>query len=195
MKFQIFAAGIAGILIGFILGFFTARGMVEETASPESGEEAGLPANHPGIDVMERVQGLLTRAEAEPENSSIRVELGNTFYDMGRYDVAVKWYREALALDPDQPLVSTDLGTSLLFLGRTDEAIDQYRSSLQSRPGHPQTLQNLGVALFAQEKYREAIDNWRKLLETNPDYADAAKVREQITAAEEKLNGREDDPN
>ncbi len=192
MNRQIVTIGIAGIIIGIILGFFSAR-IIYEPRSDEIQEMAeSLPGDHPGAEVMEKVHKLTLQAEEEPENIEVRVELGNTFYDMGRYDVSVRWYREVLDLDPNRALVSTDLGTSLLFLGRTEEAIAQYRHSLEIDPGHPQTMQNLGVAYYSLEKYQEAIDIWERLLVENPDYDDAGKIKEQIAAAEEKINSREE---
>ncbi len=191
MNRQIVSIGIAGIIIGFILGFFSARIIYEPRLEVGHGMAESLPGDHPGAEVMDKVHKLTLQAEEEPENVEVRVELGNTFYDMGRYDVSARWYREVLDLDPDQALVSTDLGTSLLFLGQTEEAIIQYRHSLAVNPGHPQTMQNLGVAFYTLERYQEAIDIWERLLVESPNYDDAGKIREQIAAAEEKINSRE----
>ena len=43
------------------------------------------PGTIQGLEVMEKVHRLTLQAEEEPENIEVRVELGNTFYDMGRY--------------------------------------------------------------------------------------------------------------
>jgi len=195
MNRQIVSVGIAGIIIGVIIGFFAARAVDGRGPSMAVEESESLPDNHPGEDVMEQVLAFTRQAESEPENAEIRVQLGNTFYDMGRYDVSARWYREALELDPSQPLVSTDLGTSLLFMGRTDEAISQYRYTLSLEPGHPQTLQNLGVAFFSLEQYREAIELWQRLLEENPDYSEASAIEDQIASAEKMLDARESEEN
>ena len=47
--------------------------------------------------------------------------LANTYFDAERYDDAIKWYQEALKLDPKNPDASTDLGVSYYYSGRTDE--------------------------------------------------------------------------
>ncbi len=193
MNRQIISIGTAGIIIGFILGFFSARFLGPVPSDEIAGAEESLPGNHPGLEVMEEVHNLTLQAEENPGNIEVRVALGNTFYGMGRYDVSARWYREALDLDPDQYNVSTDLGTSLLYMGRTEEAITQYRHSLSVQPGHAQSMQNLGVAFFSQEEYQEALDIWKQLLVEDPDYADAGKIREQIAAAEERLTSREGD--
>lgn len=191
MNRQIIAAGISGIIIGVIIGFFSAKAMLEPASALTDSSSEQLPENHPGIEVMERIHTLTQQAEVEPDNLEIRISLGNTFYDMGRYDVSARWYREALELDPNQLLVSTDLGTSLLFMGQTEEAIAQYRHSLSLDPAHPQTLQNLGVAFFSMERFQDAIDVWQRLLEESPEYAEAGSIKEQIAAAEEKIRERE----
>lgn len=193
MNRQIISIGTAGIIIGFILGFFSARFLGPAPSDEIAGTEESLPGNHPGLEVMEKVHNLTLQAEENPGNIEVRVELGNTFYDMGRYDVSARWYSDALALDPDQAMVSTDLGTSFLYMGRTEEAIAQYRHSLSVQPGHIQSLQNLGVAFFSQEEYQEALDIWERLLDENPDYVEAGKIREQIAAAEERMTSLEGD--
>ena len=40
-------------------------------------------------------------------------ELANLYMDLERWDDAVRWYREAVALSPALPNVLTDLGASL----------------------------------------------------------------------------------
>lgn len=195
MNRQIVSVGIAGIMIGVIIGFFAARAIDGNNPAVAGGDFESFPANHPDEDLMEQIHALTLQAESEPENVEIRVRLGNRFYDMGRYDVSARWYREALDLDPSQPLVSTDLGTSLLFMGRTEEAISQYRHTLSLEPGHPQTLQNLGVAFFSQERYREAVDLWQRILDEHPDYAEASTIKEQIDSAEKMMAAVEGDAN
>jgi len=188
MNRQLAAVGTVAVLIGFILGFFTARILNEPPSRDLASSEETMPENHPGLETMEQVREMSLKAGEEPENIEVRVELGNTFYDMGRYDVAERWYREALELDPGQPRVSTDLGTALLFLGRTEEAIAQYRQSLSVQPDHAQSLQNLGVALFSQEKFGEAIEVWQQLIEKHPDYEENSRIREQIRTAKERMS-------
>ena len=54
-------------------------------------------------------------AEREPSNPAPRVELGNLYFDAERYDDAIKWYGEALKLEPNDVNVSTDLGVSYYY--------------------------------------------------------------------------------
>jgi protein O-GlcNAc transferase len=115
--------------------------------------------------------------------------LADIFYDMQRFDAAIPWYEEALALDPSDVHVSTDLGTAYLYTGKLEEALERYRQSLDLQPDHPQTLQNLGIAHFSTGDYQKAIDTWERLLSANPEYPHSADVMRQIDTARLHLTG------
>lgn len=182
--------GAVATVIGFILGFFTARigpreVPVQSAASPPA---AGLPQDHPTPEAMEQLAQLQQQAEADPANRQVRVNLGNAFYDIGRFDAAISWYEEALALDPDDVNVNTDLGTARLYIGEVEGAIATYARSLEMEPGHAQTLQNIGIAHYSRGQYTEAIAYWTDLLTRHPDYALADDIRNQIASAREKAS-------
>jgi len=175
--------GIVGIIVGFILGFFVAQGVAPSEASLTQ-PVGQLPENHPELEISEQLQGLIDRAQSAPADREARVAIGNAFYDMGRYDAAIPWYKEALALRDGDVDVSTDLGTSYLATGAVEQALEQYRKSLELEPEHPQTLQNMGFAFFSTGNYQEAIDSWEHLLEAHPGYAHAEEIREQMRLAQ-----------
>lgn len=177
------AIGIVGIVIGFILGFFVAKGVTSPVETGVAAQSNTLPENHPSPQVMAQVEQLTNQAKQNPEDRETRLKLGNFFYDMGRFDAAIPWYEEALALDPTDVLVSTDLGTSYLYVGNVSKALEQYQKSLKIDPDHPQTLQNLGIAYFTTGEYQKAIDVWERLLKAHPDYPNAADVRNQLQTA------------
>ncbi len=186
MNLQQYVIGIVGIIVGFILGFFVAQGVAPSQVSP-SQPLGQLPENHPTLEISEQLQGLLDRARSDPADHEVRVAIGNAFYDMGRYDAAIPWYEEALALHPDDVGISTDLGTSYLATGAAELALEQYRKSLELEPEHPQTLQNMGFAFFSTGNYQEAINSWEHLLEAHPEYAHAEEIREQMRLAQNHL--------
>ncbi len=180
--------GIVGIVIGFILGFFVAKGPVAP-GTPVAGTEAGtLPEDHPSPEVMAQFDQLTVQAKQDPQDRETRLKLGNLFYDMGRFDAAIPWYEEALALNPSDVLVSTDLGTCYLYVGNVAKALECYQSSLKIEPDHPQTLQNLGITYFTSGEYQKAIDTWEHLLKVAPGYAGADDVRTQIETARKHLS-------
>lgn len=174
------------MIVGFILGFFVAQGVVEPDVSPAE-ISAQVPENHPSAEVLEQLEAMLERARTDPADREVRVALGNTYYDMERYDAAIPWYKEALALRDDDVGVLTDLGTSYLATGAVEQALVQYRKSLELDPEHPQTLQNIGFAHFSVGDYEAAITSWEHLLEAHPDYAHAEDIREQMRLAQNHI--------
>jgi cytochrome c-type biogenesis protein CcmH/NrfG len=142
-----------------------------------------LPENHPSPEVLRRLGELLEHVENHPDDRESLVQLGNSFYDIGRFDASIEWYKRALAIEPSDLDVLTDLGTAYLYMGNRDAAMDQFRKSLEIDGDHPQTLQNMGVAYFSSGEYEKAVEVWEHLISVNPDYVRAEEIREQINTA------------
>jgi cytochrome c-type biogenesis protein CcmH/NrfG len=179
--------GVVGIVIGCILGFFTSQIFLQtpsrvgeqqpQTASQDSSQ---LPTEHPPAEVMEKLEELQEWAQTHPEDSQVRISLGNTYYDMGRFDAAINWYEEALQLEPENVDVRTDLGTAYLYTGNPIKAVERYQRSLEMDPNHIQTLQNISVAYLSTGNYGEAIGHLERLLESHPDYPQRQEIEQQI---------------
>ena len=159
---------------------------VQQTMAGQ-GAQTGLPEGHPPAEVLEELGKLQKRAEEHPEDRQVRIVLGNSYYDMGRFDSAASWYQQALDLDPENLSVRTDLGTAQLYQGKVTEAIETYQLCLKIDPHHPQTLQNLGIAYFSTGKFASAIDSWEKLLQDHPEYSRKGEIRKQLENAKKHL--------
>lgn len=194
MKNRLYAAGAAGIVVGFILGFFTAQfqkqasavAPLQQSGAPQN-SQSGLPQDHPPAEVLEELGKLQKRAEEHPEDKQVRIVLGNSYYDMGRFDAAVSWYHQALELDPENLNVRTDLGTAQLYQGKVSEAIETYQHCLKVAPNHPQTLQNLGIAYFSSGNFASAIYTWEQLLSGHPQYPHKEEIKKQLENAKKHL--------
>ena len=186
-------AAATGVVIGFILGFFAARIQQEATVSepaPQAQENpSGLPSDHPPPEVLEQLARLQEHARDHAEDKEVRIRLGNSYYDMKRWDAAAAWYTEALELDPDNVSVRTDLGTAQLYQGQVESAIASYEKSLSLDPDHPQTLENLGIAHFiGTGDFESAIRIWQRLLAAHPEYPRREQIEQHINNAREHLN-------
>ena len=103
MKSDAIAFGIAGVLFGLIAGWIigsqqsTAR--PAPAAAPQQASNAPAPPA-PRAPVLDETQvtALKSVAEREPKNAQPRTQLANLYFDADRYDDAIKWYDEALAL-------------------------------------------------------------------------------------------------
>jgi tetratricopeptide (TPR) repeat protein len=81
----------------------------------------------------ETARKLLQRErDKDPDNHWLLTQLGVTFYEQGRYDEALPYFRESLRIVPDCPLTLWNLAGTLDALGRSREAIPIYAWLLAS---------------------------------------------------------------
>ena len=92
-----------------------------------------------------QVTALKSVAEREPKNVQPRTQLANLYFDADRYDDAIKWYDEALALAPNDVNVITDLGVCYYYTNRLDKALELFTRSLKLDPKHIKMLFNVGI--------------------------------------------------
>ena len=175
MKAESIVFAIAGMCFGVILGWVigTQQAGPRTAPAPAPAAAAAPPAATgqqppPALDEG-RVQSLLTIIENDPGNAGAHVQLGNAYFDAERYDEAIKYYEQALALDPQNVNASTDLGVSYYYSDRPDEALAQFDKSLAIDPRHTKTLLNQGIVrAFGKNDLEGAAASWRQVVEIAP---------------------------
>lgn len=191
MKLESVIYAIAGVFFGLIAGWIIGSQqvlmsprsnapMVQSAAPPAaSGAVPGTPA--PAILDEAQVQALRNVADRDPKNVVARTQLGNLYYDAGRFTDAIKWYSEALELDPKDVSVSTDLGVSYYYNNQPDLAITQLEHSLKIDPNHTKALLNMGVVrAFGKQDLKGATEVWRRLVEVAPDSQEGRQARQAL---------------
>ncbi|MEO5858620.1 MAG: tetratricopeptide repeat protein [Pyrinomonadaceae bacterium] len=125
---------------------------------------------------------LIRANQLKPESREVIVNLGNAYFDAGKYDEAEKWYSAALTKKGDDVSVRTDLGLTFIFREKPnyDRAIEEFKRSLQLDPNHPQTLQNLTVAYTKKGDSANANQTLAKLEVFDPTNDSLPKLREDI---------------
>lgn len=141
-----------------------------------------------GLMDEQQAQALRNILARDARNVQAATQLGNLFYDAGRYAESVPLYRQAFALDASNVNLSTDLGTALWYSGKPDEAIAQLNTSLAINPTHPQTLFNIGIVKRdGKQDVAGAVQAWERLLASNPTYVDRDKVRQLLEQARQQV--------
>ena len=193
---------VVGGLVGFVVGIFAGKGITmpsqaaagrapQAPAQQQQGQTPAMPEDHPSAALIQALQRMQEMAQQNPEDASIRARLGNAYYDMRQFDLAIRWYEEALALDAGNINVSTDLGTAYHYTDQSSRALSQFARSLEIDPTHPQTLHNLGVVHYSMGNLQEAVQAWELLIEKNPDYRSIEQIREQIDRAKQQMEAGE----
>ena len=89
---------------------------------------------------------MLTRvAEAAPDATGPRIDLGIAEHEAGNLEAAEKHLLKALELTPDHPVVHNELGIVYRKTGRFTEARNVYETALSIFPGYHHARRNLGV--------------------------------------------------
>ena len=178
MKSDAIGFGIAGIAFGLIAGWVI--GAQQATLRPGSGPSAptaaaartAAPVAAPRAALLDesKVTAFKSIAEREPSSAAPRVQLANLYFDAERYDDAIRWYDEALKIQPNDADVSTDLGVSYYYTNQPDRALAQFQRSLAINPTHVKTLLNVGVVrAFGKQDLVGAEEAWQQVIQLSPD--------------------------
>lgn len=190
------AMGLAlGLVIGFFGGFFLANYwnmQALRAGQPTNPSAVQLPEGHPAVGgqqdpqatmemVRKRIEELRQAASSDPKNAAARIELGNMYFDVGKYEQAIEWYEQALAVDPSNNNVRTDMATALHYIGQHDKALAELEKVLNSDPYHPQALINLGIVRKqGKNDTKGALEAWEKFIATNPNFPHVAEVKRWV---------------
>ena len=176
MKSDAIAFGIAGIFFGLIAGWIIGSQQASQRAPLAAPSQAAAPpptnqaATRAAVIDEAQVNALRSMAEREPSNPKPRVALANLYFDAERYDDAIKWYADALKLQPNDVNVSTDLGVSYYYTNQADKALTQFEHSLKLDPRHAKTLLNVGIVrAFGKQDLDGATQAWQQVIKIAPD--------------------------
>ena len=192
MKLESVVYAVAGICFGLISGWFigsqqaalSSRPVAPPAAqsAPQSAPSGSVPGTPPPAILDEsKVQALRTVADKDSTNAVARAQLGNLYYDAGRYTDAIKWYADSLAINPKDVDVSTDLGVSYYYNNQPDLALKQLEHSLQLDPKHTKSLLNMGVVrAFGKQDLKGATEVWRRLVDIAPDSLEGRQAKQAL---------------
>jgi Flp pilus assembly protein TadD len=122
-----------------------------------------------GIELLEQV------AEAAPELSAPRIDLGIAQHRAGDLEAAESNLLLALESNPDQPVAHNELGIIYRKTGRFEEARKSYESALDVYPGFHFARRNLAILcdLYLAD-LQCALQNYEAYMKTVPSDEEAS---------------------
>src|SRR5262245_3667927 len=106
---------------------------------------------------LRKLMALLPDVE---EKANCVFTMGQAMENVGDYEAAVRYYKEALALEPTGTFlwyfINNNLGFSLNALGRFDEGENYCRKAIEIDPARCNGHKNLGMSFSGQGCYAEA---------------------------------------
>jgi tetratricopeptide (TPR) repeat protein len=179
--------GVAGVFFGLLVGWIigTQQGGGRPSPAPSGAaagqsSAAGSTPAPPPLDES-RASAMKTTAQQNPTDAVTRVELGNMYFDAGRFQDAANWYEQALKIHPKDVNASTDLGIAYYYMNEPDRALAQFDRSLAIDPGHAKTLLNMGIVrAFSKQDLKGAAEVWQKVLVVAPSSGEARAARQAL---------------
>jgi tetratricopeptide (TPR) repeat protein len=189
---------IAGIVLGFFIGFFIANfggrprpgaGSANTSSAarpldPAQGD-APLPPGHPTVNndngpesaaaSSAQAQAAMDTADRNPQDFTAQIRAAAIFYQLSSLDKAELYLKRALALKPDDPDALTGMAHTKYDTGDYTAAATFYEKVLQLQPRDADLRTDLGNA-YSQRKppdYDRAIAEYRKALEVDPNHEQA----------------------
>ena len=108
-----------------------------------------------------------------PAEAGFYHQLAEAYWQLGRIDDALPWYREALERDPNHLIARRNYALALARSGAVAEAETELRAALAVSPDDPESLTNLGDVLIAQGRPAEAAATLARALRSDPDSIEA----------------------
>jgi tetratricopeptide (TPR) repeat protein len=177
--------GVAGVFFGLLAGWIigSQQGGGRPAAAPPAASAASSGGGQPAPPPLDesRASALKVTAQQNPSDAVTRVQLGNMYFDAGRFPEAVEWYQQALKINPKDVNASTDLGISFYYMNDADKALAQFDASLKVDPAHAKTLLNVGIVrAFGKRDLKGAAEVWQKLLDVAPGSEEARAARQAL---------------
>jgi tetratricopeptide (TPR) repeat protein len=161
--------GLVGLIVGFIGGNIYS---LYKSGSFGSKTPA-MPGTNMSISTEQSARMLALEREVEkaPDSLAAWLELGNLYFDTGKYQDAIRAYNKYLSLNPTNPDVWTDLGVMYRRSGDPAKAISSFDKAIELDPRHEQAYFNKGIVQLHDLGDREAaLQTWQELIKINPNF-------------------------
>ncbi len=176
MKKEIVVVGLAGLVLGFVMGLVTPKlfndQTVERPYAPQT-PAADVPAQPTMAQfdhVIKEYQSLL---ESDPKNIDAWFQLGNIYYGLEQNKQAVENYNKVLEIEPQHIAVLTQLGNLYFDTGQYQQAVEFYQRVLAIDPTLSDVRVDMAVMYRRLKQPDEAIAELKKVIEKDPKHATA----------------------
>jgi cytochrome c-type biogenesis protein CcmH/NrfG len=132
---------------------------------------------------------LLEQLKSKPNDPALLSQIGNLYYDVQVFPVAIDYYQKSLAASPKNSAVRTDMATAMFYMNDFDRSVAEFDHALKDDPKNSNALFNRGIVKWqAKMDVNGAVADWEMLLKQDPNYEQADKVRMYMAQAKKHAN-------
>jgi len=107
-------------------------------------------------------------------------ERANSLAQSGQFEEAVRFYSQALEINPNFVMAHNNLGNVYLLQGEFDKSLEHYSRAIEIAPDFAESHYNLGVLFQKQGKTEQAAAEYRRALEKDPGHQKARKGLDEL---------------
>ncbi len=104
-----------------------------------------------------------------PNSPKAHNDLAFQYYQLKKYDDAIKEYQKALEIRPGDFLARNNIAQIYYETGRYQQALDLFNELLPKNEKNSLLHNNIGMCFHQMKKYPEAYFEYKKALELNPN--------------------------
>lgn len=170
-KETMLVVALISLIAGFVGGVVYSSYKLDTGAPSKTsmGKTAPGKTAGPSREQASRIALLEKETARNPGDVKAWTELGNLYFDTGKFEKAIFAYKKSLTIDPKNADVWTDLGIMYRRIGKPSEAIKAFDKAVAVDPGHEASRFNKGVVLMHDlNDPRGALAAWEDLAKVNP---------------------------
>jgi len=108
-----------------------------------------------------------------PHNATALGNRGEAYMDLGKFDLAMNDFNQAIKADPNYPEGYNSRGQLYGMSGQTEKAFADFLRAVELKPGFSEAYNNLGIIYAQKQDLDRAAVNFKKALTLNPANVEA----------------------
>lgn len=122
------------------------------------------------IDHTEVLSGLKERLKTNPDDFHVLSSLGDTYFEMMRFEDALGYYKRAVEVNSDDVDTYNDLGLTSHYMGKSADALTYVDEGIKRNPYYQRIWLTRGFILaYGVGDQQGAVESWEKCRSIAPD--------------------------
>jgi Ca-activated chloride channel family protein len=109
----------------------------------------------------------------EQKDAALFNTQGLELYNSGKYEEAVRAYRQAVKIKPDYAEAHNNLGDAYLQLKQYKKAVEAYKQAIRYKPDLASAYGNMGAAYYKQGEHQRALEAYKEAVRIDPKFSAA----------------------
>jgi tetratricopeptide (TPR) repeat protein len=183
MNKNIFFAGLGGLIIGLIIGFFAANQLNKQTSqfgnttatntseiNPQVNNMVVRDQNSTGSARMPEIAETLDKAQSEPNNFEAQISAGDLYLKIQNFTKALDFYEIAHKLKPENYDTIVKIGNTYFDSTQFETAETWYAKALAIKPDDAGVRTDYGITFVERPNpdLARAIKEFQTSLQTAP---------------------------